>query len=178
METELLALMEKQILHTDFKPKSSFYPHWAKGKFIPIFHEIVFDQIKKICQNNHPNGKYINTKDQEIPKEIPKKFQEREDLIIRQADKGGGLVIQNRDDYMAEALRLLGDINTYEKRPADPLPSFAITLKFLLDQARENGVITKSESLNKQHPLTPHFYHITKIHKDQTHHRWDRQFNK
>lgn len=27
------------VVHTHFKPKSIFHPHWAKGKFIPTFYD-------------------------------------------------------------------------------------------------------------------------------------------
>lgn len=116
------------------------------------------------------------TTNQVIPQAITeeskavKKLNDKENVIIRQADKGGGLVIQDREIYLVEALRLLGDNATYEKLPGDPLPGYITSLKQLLDGAREQGVITKNEYLflNKEHPLTPHFYHIPKIHTDQT----------
>lgn len=132
METELMDLMEKQITQTDFKPKSSFHPHWPKGNFIPIFYEVVMDEIKKICRTCHPSGKSEHTlgNDCEVPKEIIKRFKDREDIIIRQADKGGGLVIQDREDYVTEALRLLGDKDTYEKLTADPLPGYTLQNNF------------------------------------------------
>lgn len=50
METEIKDLIEKQIIHMDLKPKSSFHPYWAKGKHIPTFYEVVMDEIKNICQ--------------------------------------------------------------------------------------------------------------------------------
>lgn len=61
MEPELLALMEKQITHTDFKSKSSFHPHWAKGKFIPIFYEIVLNEIKKDLPKKATPMEHMNT---------------------------------------------------------------------------------------------------------------------
>lgn len=38
-----------------------------------------------------------------------------DEVIIRQADKGGSLVIQDRLDYLAEASRLLGDTSTKDE---------------------------------------------------------------
>lgn len=170
MEMELTDLMEKQIIHTDFKPKSSFHPYWAKGKRISTFYEVVMHEIKKICQKCHHNNKSEFTlgNDGQVPKEIIKNLKDRDDIIIRQADKGGGLVIQDREGYLAKVLRLLGDKDTNENLPADPLPGYTTTLELLLDQARKNSAFTKSEYLflNKSNPLTPHFYHIPKIYKD------------
>lgn len=91
---------------------------------------------------------------------------------MKQKDKGGGLVIQDREAYLAEALRLLGDNATYEKLSGHPLLGYTTTLEQLLDGARNDFLITKSEYLflNKQHPRTLHFYHIPTIHKDQMKH--------
>lgn len=79
-----------------------------------------------------------------------------EGIIIRQEDKGGGLVIQDREAYLAEAMRLLEDNDTYEKLPGDPLPEYKTSLKQLLERAINNGIITKNEYqfLYKQNPHT------------------------
>lgn len=37
------------------------------------------------------------------------------EIVIRKMDKGGGLVIQDKDQYLEEAFRLIGDTNTYER---------------------------------------------------------------
>lgn len=141
MEPELLDLMDKDIIHTDFKLKSSFHPYWAKSNHIPAFYEVVLDEIKKICHKWHHNNKL----DCEAPKEAIKKLKDRDNIIIRQMDKGGGLVIQDREAYLAKALRLLGDNATYEKLSGDPLPGYITTLELLLDGARKDGMITKSK---------------------------------
>lgn len=42
------------------------------------------------------------------------------------ADKGGGIVIQDKVDYNSEAERLLSDTHTYVKLIKEPLPPFKI----------------------------------------------------
>lgn len=40
-------------------------------------------------------------------------------IIIKPADKGGGIVIKNRDSYLNEAYRLLSDTNSYTRLPSN-----------------------------------------------------------
>ena len=44
----------------------------------------------------------------------------REDIIITKADKGGAVVIQDVDDYVAEANRQLSDTEYYKQVSTDP----------------------------------------------------------
>lgn len=48
-------------------------------------------------------------------------LQKRQDIVIRQTDKGGSTVVQNHEDYLNEPQRLLLDKNTYVKLPRDPV---------------------------------------------------------
>ena len=43
----------------------------------------------------------------------------RDDIVITKADKGGGVVIQDVDDYVAEANRQLNDTVYYKKVDKD-----------------------------------------------------------
>lgn len=71
---------------------------------------------------------------------------------------------------MIEAKRLLGDMDTYTKLSKDPTVEYTKELKILLDEALLEKVITKNEYyfLYNRHAVTPHFYHIPKIHKSLT----------
>ena len=90
------------------------------------------------------------------------------DIIIRVADKGGGIVVQNRADYIGEAVRLLSDHNTYEVLSQDPLPQYKIELQELINKAFNSKIINKSEKLFflNNYFKTPYFYHTPKIHKN------------
>lgn len=72
-------------------------------------------------------------------------LKQNQDVIIRKADKGGSLVIQNKKDYIAEAKRLLGDTDTYMKLGRDPTIEYTKERKILLDQALVDAVLTKNE---------------------------------
>lgn len=76
-------------------------------------------------------------------------------IVIKQADKGGGLVIQNREDYLAEAMQLLGD--TDERMVGDSIGQYNDTLKELFDVALKVGILNKHECqfLFRPFPLTP-----------------------
>lgn len=91
-------------------------------------------------------------------------------LVIKQADKGGSLVIQDKIDYEKEAHCLLSDRKTYDILKRDPLPEFQVELKSLVEKAAVDEVLCKKE---KQFLLpytrsTPYFYHLPKIHKSTT----------
>lgn len=47
-----------------------------------------------------------------------------EDLVIKTADKGVGIVLQSKSDYIREADRLLSDQATYIKLGKDPTTLF------------------------------------------------------
>lgn len=89
-------------------------------------------------------------------------------LIIKKADKGGGIVVMDRDKYIAEALRQLADESTYRKLSKDPTPELSQLIGTCLQEAMEDGLInedTKKVLLPKE-PRTPILYLLPKIHKD------------
>lgn len=49
-----------------------------------------------------------------------KKLSQREDVIIRPANKGGGLVLLSKEKYLGELDRQLEDFNTYKPLSGDP----------------------------------------------------------
>lgn len=69
-------------------------------------------------------------------------------------------MIQDRETYIGEALKLLGDQETYEKLKGDPVVQYQKDFKSLLDSAITNGVLTKDENHFLKYPATPYFYHI------------------
>lgn len=60
---------------------------------------------------------------------------DNDNLIIKTADKGGGIVIQKRDDN-----RLLADKLTYKKLPRDPLPEYKDEINILIKQATRTNI--------------------------------------
>lgn len=49
-----------------------------------------------------------------------KQLSENKDIVIRQADKGGGIILQNYIDYNAEAMNILSDQEYYHIIKKDP----------------------------------------------------------
>ncbi|CAH2301947.1 Hypothetical predicted protein, partial [Pelobates cultripes] len=88
-------------------------------------------------------------------------------LVIKQADKGGGIVILNREDYMQESMRILGDNTTYRILNGNPIENFKKQFSELLNKGFENKVINKDELdyLFVKSPRMAVFYYLPKIHK-------------
>lgn len=92
------------------------------------------------------------------------------DIIIKSANKGGGIVLQNRGDYnITEAERLLSDRATNSKLKKDPTSDFAHKVDILVKLAFDKGIIYKIEAsfFRKNFYQIP-FYHLPKIHKNST----------
>ena len=43
-------------------------------------------------------------------------------IVIKGADKGSGVVVWDREDYIKEVEKQLGDSDVYEEVPGDPEP--------------------------------------------------------
>ena len=88
-------------------------------------------------------------------------------IVIKPADKGSSVVIQNRVDYVSEGVRQLNDKNFYEKQSSDLSPSHWNTITSFLKQLRETGQISEKchNYLTDFKFRTAKFYLLPKIHK-------------
>lgn len=89
------------------------------------------------------------------------------EIIIKPADEGGAIVLQNMDDYRKEAYRQLNDTDFYWKLKVNPTQEFQKKILEVTDMALQLNWISKSEHdfLNCRHPVVPVFYMLPKIHK-------------
>ena len=88
-------------------------------------------------------------------------------IINKEADKGSGVVVWDRKDYLKEAEKQLGDKETYEELSSDPVSPLISIVKGCLSRVKNRGDIP-SETLeyffiNK--PKLGRFYLLPKIHK-------------
>uniref|UniRef100_A0A452HSB8 Reverse transcriptase domain-containing protein n=1 Tax=Gopherus agassizii TaxID=38772 RepID=A0A452HSB8_9SAUR len=84
------------------------------------------------------------------------------DIIIKEADKGGAVVIMNRSDYQKEAARQLSNTKFYRPLPSDPTEEYTKKLQHLL---RTLPTLTPEEINIPLEPRPGLFYLLPKIHK-------------
>lgn len=153
----------------EVKNKSSFYPVSSQGNFIETFHDLVANDmenlIKKDKEVNMNKGAGYLSKNE---RQALTKLKNNQQIVIRSADKGGGIVVQDYTDYHFEALKILSDPDYYVKIDYDPFPAQQKTLEAMISQALANGVVTKKESsfILITCPNKPFYYHLPKVHKD------------
>ncbi|XP_075443896.1 uncharacterized protein LOC142487827 [Ascaphus truei] len=154
--------------HSPFHPVSTYFPYHSKGNFIDTFYTIVLKDLEQLCQNNTHLTHRNLSKGEEL---ALKNLKDNTNIVVRQADKGGAIVLQDRQDYVSEAARLLMDSSSYRILDQDPVVDFQLAYQTLIHDALSMGIITKVEStfLFIRHPRTPVFYHLPKLHKDTTH---------
>ena len=88
-------------------------------------------------------------------------------IVIKKADKGGTIVIQNRRDYITEGEPQLSDGKFYAEPDHDPTTEHNIKIKTQLDAMFKSGEITKKtrDFLYLENPRTPKLYLLPKVHK-------------
>ena len=89
------------------------------------------------------------------------------DNTIKPADKGGSLVIMNKEDYIPDANRQLSNQEHYKTLDEDRTHSYNKYIHHLLDQAWRMQILDKTtrENLQTKNPRIPSFYLLPKIHK-------------
>ena len=126
-------------------------------------------------------GKIITKNDQQFIKQSTKpnltlqqlktiqELRKNEEIIIKPADKGGAVVIMQKDLYLQEAMRQLNNNNYYERLDAPIYAETAYKIYQILDRMRRNGDISAKQLAYLKPDLstiTPrYFYLLPKIHK-------------
>ena len=89
------------------------------------------------------------------------------DIVIKPADKGGNIVIMNREDYIKERLKLLSD-NHYEMLEEDQTQNYNIIYQVLQQAANLEIIDDKmKKTLYNKAPRIPNFYMLPKVHKTE-----------
>lgn len=98
-----------------------------------------------------------------------KKLEARKEILIRQADKGGAIVIQSKVAYKEELNRQLSDEDIYQKLPSNPTMRYGKGLARVIQKGCQKGLLNKREEKYLQPNMCriPVIYTLPKIHKDK-----------
>ena len=92
------------------------------------------------------------------------------DIVIKPADKGSAVVIQDRQDYILEGLRQLQDTNFYIEVPEDLTEQHNLEVYNLIQELVKDKQISAkcADYLYLPKPRTPQLYLLPKIHKNKS----------
>ena len=104
------------------------------------------------------------------------KLQKERQIVIKQCDKGAGIIILNHDDYIKscyehlEMKRNVANVeeNYYQRVEESEFTRSKERIKEVLEEARDNEIIDKDEfeALNPKDKLPSKFYSTYKVHKE------------
>ena len=88
-------------------------------------------------------------------------------IVIKEADKGSGVVVWDREDYIKEAQSQLGDTAVYAELDNDPSEYLQQVIDNAIENIRERGDIDERtlEYLLLNNPKLGRFYSLPKLHK-------------
>ncbi|KAM9326562.1 ficolin-2-like [Gastrophryne carolinensis] len=143
-----------------------FYPVQSRNNILDTFQEAVEHDLIELAERRPTNIKH-NLSNGE--RKAIKSLANNTEIVIRAADKGGCVVVLNTKDYEMEALRQLGDTNTYRELMQDPTSDFQSHLKSVLNEGKELGILSTKDIdvMCVDSPIAPIFHHLPKIHKPQ-----------
>lgn len=143
-------------------PKSTFNPTVIDSN-ISVFEDLVLRDINKLeLQHKRPFYNF-SVEDRKILNGLL----QDPTIIFKEADKGGALVILNRDDYQKRIDEQLNDTHYYQKLSQDPTEHIKILIKIVVQEGLVFGYISDrtAKFLMCQNPKIPYFYGLPKIHK-------------
>ena len=105
----------KDIFETLLVRKSKWTPPEGQFASLDVFTKKCRHDIHKLKFN--PNTKFSNLSSEEWA--ALKNLSQRNDIVVKSADKGGEVVVWRSDLYQKEALRQLSDTSFYAKIPKD-----------------------------------------------------------
>ena len=90
----------------------------------------------------------------------------RDDLVVKQADKGGAIVVMTREHYVNEARRQLSDTNFYRKEDYDRTDENLSNLRNIINEEIDSGNLPSNAiCMVPEKAKCGRFYLLMKIHK-------------
>lgn len=158
------SMSQADFVHTKLKNNSLFNPPNVNNHHMEVFKQLMIKEIKKLGKR-----KMKYRREQRMIKDGIQSLKKDEGIIIKPADKGGGLVILDTKDYKEEMRNLLSDGDTYEKLPGDPTREYKKQLELLTLKGKHLGILCDKEYefLIPMAPRIATIYYLPKIHKNQ-----------
>ena len=151
---------EERTFRNMFKPKSNFNPK-DKDAAIEIYLSCLEEEILNI---DTKRLKHNLTKEE---RQAIDSLRNDTSIIIKEADKGSGIVIWDREDYLKEAESQLDNQSVYENLQGDVFSPLVKVIKECLAKIKRRGDISK-ETLDYflvKNPKLGRLYLLPKIHK-------------
>ncbi|XP_064464837.1 uncharacterized protein LOC135398377 [Ornithodoros turicata] len=148
-----------------FKPTSDFTPDANRDKALDMYIKAVQRDVLD-AYNNSSNRKTkpnLTAAEQRSLSDL----QNCGDIIIKRANKGGAIVVMNKEDYLNEGFRPLGCNTFYEPLDSDPTNKIAAEITKTLKSLKAREIIDSClyEFLAPHNPKPGRFYMLPKIHK-------------
>ena len=149
------------VQHSNLRNNSVFNPQVHDNHFINVFKKLVLQDLDTLEVKKASNPIHIKNGIQSLTK--------RSDIVIRPADKGGGVVVQSKTQYQMEINRQLQDKDTYTKLLSNPTNQYKKELEKLIHLGIKKEILNKKESqyLIPETCRIPIIYTVPKIHKDK-----------
>ncbi|KAL9952017.1 hypothetical protein ACROYT_G039216 [Oculina patagonica] len=153
----------EDVIFDQLKPKQSTWIP-PSGKFSALDHYFQHCQteINQIDFNQPVSVKNLSKEEQDALKSL----HNRTDIVIEPADKGGAVVVWDRDLYQEEAMKQLSDERFYQQIDQEIVEAQHKEVTSTISHAISTcDLPPKAKNLNVDHPRTSKFYMLPKIHK-------------
>jgi len=160
---QLTDIEEAAFDHRKFRNPSSWSPIGpVQFEAFAIFNEAYLNEYK-LPTPSHSN---LSSSERQALAELKR----AKNIIIKPADKGSAVVIQNTVDYVNEGLRQLSDPQFYVETKDDLTHLHNELTSKLIDYLQSSGDISDkcTKYLHNIRPRTPQLYLLPKIHKNKT----------
>ncbi|KAJ1088372.1 hypothetical protein NDU88_001529 [Pleurodeles waltl] len=143
-----------------FRHPKSWTPQCGRN---PVLDTYILS-INKLIKESTPKRIFDNITREE--RQALYHLQQRTDVIIKPADKGGAVVAMKVCDYIEEGMRQLMDTNTYKPLETDPTEDLNKEMKNMVAKYRTLNLIDDTaDILVHPKPRPGRFYMLPKIHK-------------
>lgn len=161
MRTDYLAATSGTV-HSGLSNSSLFTPPVPMAPAVKIFRDLVLDDLAKLPEKRirHPP----------ISKEGLQSLCSRKNIVVRPADKGGGIVILDKDKYEEEMYQILNEPGTYTELANNSTNTYKKRLQKLVNKGYDRGILNKKEKafMIPKAPRIPTIDFLPKIHKNPT----------